>query len=90
MVITRHALRNGLLPVTTIIGVEWAKLLGGSIIIEQIFAIPGIGHYAISSIFTRDYAALQGAVLFIAAVFVLTNLIVDIVYVILDPRVRYS
>ena len=89
-VLVRHALKNALLPVITIIGVEWAKLLGGSIIIEEIFAIPGIGQYAIKAIFARDYAAVQGTVLLIAATFVATNLLVDIAYVYIDPRVKYG
>lgn len=89
-VVLRHAMKNALLPVVTVVGVEWAKLLGGSVIIEQIFAIPGIGQYTITNIFNREYGAVQGAILLISATFVLTNLLVDIAYVFIDPRVKYS
>jgi peptide/nickel transport system permease protein len=88
-VLFRHALRNALIPVLTLIGTETGKLLGGSLIVEQIFAIPGIGQYAVNSIFTRDYPVLQAAILVVASSYVIINTLVDIGYGIADPRVRF-
>lgn len=89
-VLSRHALKNAMIPVLTLIGTETGKLLGGSLIIEQIFAIPGIGQYAVNSIFTRDYPVLQASVLVIASSYVAINTLVDIGYAALDPRVKYG
>ncbi|HEY0583044.1 MAG TPA: ABC transporter permease [Chloroflexota bacterium] len=89
-VLQRHALQNAVVPVLTIIGTETGKLLGGSLIIEQIFATPGIGQYTANSIFTRDYPVLQAAVLIVAGSYVLVNTCVDIGYAIFDPRLKYS
>ncbi len=86
--LARHALKNALIPVLTLIGTETGKLLGGSLIIEQIFAIPGIGQYAVSSIFTRDYPVLQASILVIAGSYVILNTLVDITYAVVDPRVK--
>ncbi len=86
----RHALRNALIPVVTVVGLQFGSLLGGSVIVEQIFSLPGIGRFALEGINLRDYPVVQGAVLFIAAAFVLVNLLVDIVYAFIDPRVRYG
>lgn len=88
-VLLKHALRNTLISVTTMSGIEIAKLLGGSLIIEQIFALPGMGRYAVEAIFARDYPIVQGTVLVVALSFVLINLIVDTLYVFIDPRVKY-
>jgi peptide/nickel transport system permease protein len=90
VVLSRHAPRNALIPVLTLIGTETGKLLGGSLIIEQIFAIPGIGQYAVSSIFTRDYPVLQATVLVVASCYVVINTLVDMSYTFIDPRVRLS
>ncbi|AEA47644.1 ABC transporter permease [Archaeoglobus veneficus] len=87
-VIIRHALRNAVIPVVTLIGLQFGHLLGGAVIIESIFSLPGIGKFLMDSIFARDYIAVSGFVVFIAFLFVVVNLIVDIVYMILDPRVR--
>jgi peptide/nickel transport system permease protein len=89
-VILRHALRNALIPVVTVIGLQFGTLLGGTVIIEQIFSLPGIGRYALEGINLRDYPVVQGAVLAIALSFTLVNLAVDICYGFLDPRIRYS
>ena len=86
----RHALRNALIPVVTVVGLQFGNLLGGSVIIEQIFSLPGIGRFALEGINLRDYPVVQGAVLFIAAAFVLVNLLVDVIYAMIDPRVRYG
>lgn len=89
-VIMRHALRNSLLPVATIIGLQLGSLLAGSIIIESMFALPGIGRLAIQAINGRDYPMLQGVVLLFTVTVLLVNLLTDLSYAILDPRIRYS
>jgi peptide/nickel transport system permease protein len=88
--ITRHALRNSLIPVVTVIGLMIGRLLGGAVVIEIIFAIPGIGRTVVDAIFGRDYPVIQCAVLLIAGVVLVVNLIVDLVYALIDPRIRYS
>ncbi|MBN1286934.1 MAG: ABC transporter permease [Anaerolineae bacterium] len=88
-VIRRHALRNALIPVVTLVGVEIGYLLGGAVITEQIFALPGIGRLAYTAIYQRDYALVQGVTLFIAFNFVLINLVVDLIYAAIDPRISY-
>lgn len=89
-VILRHALRNSLIPVVTVVGIWVGYLLGGTVIIEEIFALPGVGRLALNAIYQRDYPLVQGTVLFIAAVFVLVNLLTDLLYSFLDPRIRYA
>ena len=86
----RHVLRNALLPVTTVIGLQTGLLLSGAILTETVFAFPGMGSWLRDAIFNRDYPVLQGGILFLALVFVLINLAVDIVYALLNPRIRYS
>ncbi len=86
----KHALRNALIPVVTVVGLQFGNLLGGSVIIEQIFSLPGVGRFALEGINLRDYPVVQGAVLFIATAFVLVNLLVDLIYAVIDPRVRYG
>jgi peptide/nickel transport system permease protein len=88
-VVFKHALRNAMLPTITVIGLQVGLLMGGAIITETIFSWPGIGLYAYDSISSRDYASIQGVVLYGALLFVLVNLVVDILYAVLDPRVRY-
>ncbi|MEO8606591.1 MAG: ABC transporter permease [Chloroflexota bacterium] len=90
VVIQRHALRNALIPVVTIVGVELGYLLGGTVIIEEIFALPGIGRLVFNAISQRDYALVQGIALFIAVNFVVVNLIADLVYAAIDPRISYA
>ena len=89
-VITRHALRNAAIPVVTVIGLNVGSLLGGAILTETIFAWPGVGRMVVDAIFARDYPLVQGAVLVIALVFVVVNLLVDLSYAYLDPRIRYG
>jgi peptide/nickel transport system permease protein len=89
-VITRHSLRNALIPVVTLIGIEMGYLLGGTFIVEQIFALPGLGRLLINAISQREYALVQGTVLFIALNFVLINLLVDLIYAAIDPRISYG
>ena len=87
---SRHVLRNALLPVSTIIGLQTGLLLSGAVLTETIFAWPGIGSWLKDAIFNRDYPVLQGGVLFVAVVFVLVNLLVDLSYAVINPRIRYS
>ena len=87
-VVFRHALRNAMLPTVTVIGLQVGLLMGGAILTETIFGWAGIGQYAIDSINRRDYASIQGIVLYAATFFVLMNLLVDVLYALLDPRVR--
>lgn len=89
-VIYRHALRNAMLPIVTIIGLQFGTLLGGAVITETVFAWPGIGRLLVDSISYRDYPVIQGTVLVIAVGFVLTNLLVDVLYAYLDPRIQYK
>ncbi len=86
----RHILRNALLPVSTIIGLQTGLLLSGAVLTETVFAFPGMGSYLRDAIFNRDYPVLQGGILFLALVFVFVNLIVDISYAIINPRIRHS
>ena len=87
-VIWRHALPNALIPVVTLSGVEFGYLLGGAVLVEQIFALPGLGRVVLDAIQQRDYALVQGSVLFIAFNFMIVNLLVDLAYAALDPRIR--
>jgi peptide/nickel transport system permease protein len=86
----RHVLRNALLPVSTIIGLQTGLLLSGAVLTETVFAYPGMGSWLRDAIFNSDYPVLQGGILFLAIVFVLVNLLVDISYAIINPRIRYS
>jgi len=88
MVILKHALKNAAIPVVTIIGMELGTLLGGAVITETIFAWPGVGRLAVQAIYNRDYPVVQAAVFLLASIFVLVNLIVDLLYTYLDPRVK--
>ena len=87
-VVTRHALKNALIPVITVVGLQFGFLMGGAIVTEQIFAIPGLGNFMITSITMRDYPVIQGGVLLIAFTFSMINLGVDILYAYVDPRIR--
>ena len=89
-VVYRHAFRNALIPVVTVAGVQVGHLLGGAIIVEQIFALPGVGTLILNGILQRDYPVVQAGVLFVAASFVLVNLAVDVLYAYLDPRIHYG
>lgn len=88
VVVLRYILRNALIPVVTLAGLRFGSLLGGAVIIETIFAWPGLGKHLVDSIYDRDYPSIQGFVLFIGTAFVLINLLIDVLYVWLDPRVR--
>jgi peptide/nickel transport system permease protein len=88
VVILRHTLRNAFLPVVTVLGLNLGLLLGGAVLTETIFSWPGLGRYVVNSLMARDYAAVQGCILIFAGLMVLINLLVDFLYVILDPRIR--
>jgi len=83
-------LRNALIPVVTVIGIQIGRLLGGAVIIEQIFALPGLGRLVFDGIAMRDYPVVQGTVLVFTALFILINLLVDLLYGVIDPRVRLA
>ena len=89
-VVQRHALKNGLIVVVTILGIQVGYLLGGAVVVEEVFSVPGIGRLLLNAITQRDYALVQGAVLVIATLFVAMNTLVDVVYGYLDPRIRFS
>ena len=86
----RHALKGALIPAVTLIGLQFGSLLGGAVIIETVFSRQGIGHLAVQSILAKDYTTVQGIVLFIAIAYVIVNLVVDLLYAFLDPRIRYG
>ena len=87
-VVVRHALRNGLIPVVTILGLQMGALMGGAVVTEQIFVLPGFGRLIVEAVFTRDYPLVQGVVLITASSYVLINLLVDVSYTVLNPRIR--
>lgn len=89
VIIWNHALKNALIPVVTVIGLQFGGLLEGAVIVETIFAWPGVGRLLVDSIFARDFAMVQGCVFFMAIIYALVNLMVDISYAYLDPRIRY-
>jgi peptide/nickel transport system permease protein len=89
-VIWRHALKNAMLPVITVIGIEFAFLIGGLVVTEQVFNLPGVARFLVQAILWRDYPVVQNLVMFIAIVVILSNLLVDVLYGVLDPRVRYG
>jgi peptide/nickel transport system permease protein len=88
VVVLRHALRNAFLPIVTVLGLNLGLLLGGAVLTETIFSWPGLGRYVVDSLMARDYAAVQGCILVFAALMAVINLIVDLVYAVLDPRIR--
>jgi len=88
-VLLRHALKNASLPVVTVIGVGFALLIGGAVVTESVFALPGLGRLTVDAIVRRDYPVIQGVILVVSAAYVLINLVVDLLYVVLDPRIRF-
>jgi peptide/nickel transport system permease protein len=89
-VIYQHVLRNALLPTVAVIGLSFSVVVGGAVVVEQVFTIPGLGRLVVSSIERRDYPVVQGTVLVIAAAYVLINVCLDLLYLLLDPRIRYG
>ena len=86
----KHALRNAMLPISTVIGLQFGSLLGGALLTETVFAWPGIGKFAVDCVLKSDFPVVQGIVLLVAVIFVIMNLVVDIVYAYLDPRIKYG
>jgi len=89
-VVRRHALRNALIPVVTVVGLQLGTLLSGAVLTESVFAWPGVGRLLVDAVLARDYPVIQGAVLLISTTFVALNVLVDMVYAALDPRIRYE
>jgi ABC-type dipeptide/oligopeptide/nickel transport system permease component len=90
VIVLKHALRNSLIPVVTLIGLQIGFLLGGAVVTETMFAWPGVGRLAVGAIVSADYALSQGAILVLALSFIIVNIIVDLLYAVLDPRLRVS
>jgi peptide/nickel transport system permease protein len=90
VVLMRHALKNAMIPVITVVGIQMGTLFGSTVVIEQVFGLPGMGWTFVNGIYQRDYPVVQGAVLMLAFTFVLVNLLVDLTYAYLDPRIRYG
>jgi len=90
LIVRRHVLKNGLIVVVTLLGIQVGQLLGGAVVVEEIFSIPGVGRMLLTAIVQRDYALVQGGVLAIAILFVLVNIVVDLLYGYLDPRIRLA
>ncbi|NMI07560.1 ABC transporter permease [Paenibacillus sp. SZ31] len=90
LIIYKHALKNAFVPIITVIGMEIGNLLGGAVLTETVFSMNGLGRYIIQSIQFRDYSAVQGSILFVALIFVIINLLVDLCYAAVDPRIRYD
>jgi len=90
VVLIRHALRNALLPIVTTIGLQFGTLLGGAVLTESVFAWPGVGRLLVDSINARDYPVVQGVVLLLSVSFIVINLLTDLIYAYVDPRIRYG
>jgi peptide/nickel transport system permease protein len=90
VVIFRHALKNAMIPVVTVFGLEFGYMLGGAVLTETVFSLPGIGRLLVEGIFARDYPVVQGAMILVATTFVLVNLLTDVAYAFFDPRIRYE
>jgi peptide/nickel transport system permease protein len=88
-VLWRHALKNAAVPIVTIVGIGVALLIGGVVVTESVFAIPGLGRLTVEAILHRDYPVIQGIILVFSSVYVFINLLVDLSYTLLDPRIRY-
>jgi len=89
-IILKHALKNALIPIATMTGLSFGYMLNGSVVVETVFAWPGIGNLVVESIYQRDYPMIQGTVLFVALLFMAVNLVVDVSYTLINPRIRYD
>jgi peptide/nickel transport system permease protein len=90
LILVRHALKNAMLPVVTVIGIEFAFMIGGLVVTETVFNLPGVARFLVQAIQWRDYPMVQNLVMFIAIVVVVVNFVVDMAYAVLDPRIRYE
>lgn len=88
VIVTRHGLPNALIPILTVLGIVTGSLLGGAVVVEQVFSLPGVGRLVIGAVLSRDFPVIQGTLLFVAVIYLLINLVVDILYAVADPRVR--
>jgi peptide/nickel transport system permease protein len=88
-VVLKHALRNALIPIVTVIGLTVALMIGGAVVTETVFGLPGVGNLVVSAVIRRDYPVIQGALLVVAAIYVVINFLIDLLYTVVDPRVRY-
>jgi peptide/nickel transport system permease protein len=88
-VVMKHAFKNALIPVLTVIGLTAALLVSGAVVTETVFGLPGVGNLVVSAVLRRDYPVIQGALLVVAALYVLINFLIDMLYLLIDPRVRY-
>ena len=86
-IVSRHALRNALIPVVTVLAIQFSRLLGGAVVTEAVFAYPGLGRLVVTSIQNRDYPVVQGALMLVVVIFLLTSIVVDLSYAYLDPRI---
>jgi len=89
-VVLKHSLKNAVIPVITILGIQFAQIFSATVIIESIFQLPGMGRFLFDAILQRDYPVIQGINLLVVTIIVLINLLVDLTYAVLDPRIRYS
>ena len=90
LVILKHALKNALIPIVTVAGLQVGILLGGTVVVEEVFTLPGVGRLLLWGVFQRDYPLVQGTILFISSLFLVSNLVVDLIYAYLDPRIHYG
>ncbi|WP_278854804.1 ABC transporter permease, partial [Gordonibacter pamelaeae] len=90
VIVMRHAFKNALIPVVTVVGLRFGGLLAGSMLVEAVFSVPGIGRFMVDGVLKRDYPVVQGTVLVLATTFVLVNLAVDLIYALIDPRIKYD
>ena len=88
-VVMKHAFKNALIPVLTVLGLTAALLVSGAVVTETVFGLPGVGNLVVSAVLRRDYPVIQGALLIVAALYVLINFLIDMLYLLVDPRVRY-
>jgi peptide/nickel transport system permease protein len=89
VVILKHALRNALVPIVTVLGLTVALMIGGAVVTETVFGLPGVGNLVVSAVLRRDYPVIQGALLVIAMIYVVINFLTDMLYMLVDPRVKY-
>ena len=90
VVIIKHALKNALIPIITVVGLQFGSLLGGAVLTETVFAWPGLGRLIVDSILARDYPVIQGTILIFGLLYILVNLVIDLLYALVDPRIRYD
>ncbi|HVE53108.1 MAG TPA: ABC transporter permease, partial [Ramlibacter sp.] len=88
-VVLKHALRNALVPIVTVIGLTVALMIGGAVVTETVFGLPGVGNLVVSAVIRRDYPVIQGALLVVAVIYVVINFLIDLLYTVVDPRVKY-